>query len=139
MIKTFRSTALLAAIGLTLAARPISAADRLQSGQWEVTSTSKSGDQTYKHCVTPDEAGSVNGDTRSARAYAEKKAAGRCTIKDYKVAGDEVSYVMTCGKTTIQSTATYRGDTFEGEMTTKAKGAAKVLSHIKARRLGLCP
>ena len=112
------STALLAAIGLTLAVAPLSAADRLQIGQWEFTSTTRGEAHTFKRCVTPDEAGSVNGDTRSARAYAEKQTAGHCTITDYKVDGDTVSYAMVCGPRTIRSTATYHGDTFESDLKT---------------------
>ena len=133
------STALLAAIGLTLAVAPLSAADRLQIGQWEFTSTTKGEAHTFKRCVTPDEAGSVNGDTRSARAYAEKQTAGHCTISAYKVGGNAVSYAMVCGPRTIRCTATYHGDTFESDLKTKAEGAAEVVTHVKAHRLGDCP
>ena len=138
-MKTIRSTLFLTAIGLTLAVAPLSATDRMQSGQWEFTTTTRGEANTFKHCVTPAEAGSVNGDTRSARAYAEKQTAGHCTIKDYKVEGNAVSYAMVCGARTIRSTATYHGDTFEGDLVTKAEGAAETVSHVKARRLGACP
>jgi hypothetical protein len=46
---------------------------------------------------------------------------------------------MVCGPRTIRSTATYHGDTFESDLKTKAEGAAEVVTHVKARRLGACP
>jgi hypothetical protein len=120
------SIALLAVIGLTLAVAPLSAADRMQTGQWEFTSTSSG------------EVGGVNGDTRSARAHVAKRAFG-CTITYYKVDGNTVSYTMICGPKTTRSIATYHGDTFEADMTIKVEGEAEVVTHVKARRLGPCP
>jgi len=58
---------------------------------------------------------------------------------DYKVDGNAVSYAMVCGPRTIRSTATYHGDTFEGDLKTKAEGAGEAVSHVKARRLSACP
>jgi hypothetical protein len=139
MLKTVRSTALLAAIALTLAVAPLSAADRMVPGMWQFTSSAANGEtHTFKHCVTPDEAGSVNGDARSARANAQKRAAGTCTITDYNINGNVVSYAMVCGKTSVRSTATYRGDAFEADLMTKPEGAAEVASHVSARRVGVC-
>jgi Protein of unknown function (DUF3617) len=139
-MKTIYSTILLSAMALMLVpARPVSAADRLQTGQWEFSSTTDGKANTFKQCVTAEKAGSVNGDTKTARAYAEKEAAGHCTIQDYKVDGNVVSYAMTCGSRTIRSTATYRGDTFEGDLISKNEGGPEIVSHVKARRLGNCP
>jgi hypothetical protein len=132
------SIALLAAIGLTLAVAPLSAADRMQTGQWEFTSTANGETHAFKHCVTSDEVGGVNGDTRSARAHVAKRATG-CTITYYKVDGNTVSYTMICGPKTTRNTATYHGDTFEADMTTKVEGEAEIVTHVKARRLGPCP
>jgi len=139
MLKTILSTALLAVIGLTLAVAPLSAADRMQTGQWEFTHTAAGDTHTFKHCVTPDEVSIVNAETRTARALAAKRAAGHCTITDYKADGNVVTYAMVCGTTTTQSTATYRGDSFEADLKTRAEGAAEVASHISAKRLGACP
>jgi len=139
MLKTILSTAVLAVIALTLAAAPLSAADRMQTGQWEFTQTANGETHTFKHCVTPDEVAIVNSETRTARALASKRAAGHCTITDYKADGNVVSYAMVCGTTATRSTATYRGDSFEANLVTKAEGAAEVASHINARRLGVCP
>jgi hypothetical protein len=139
MMKTIPSNALLAAIALTLAAAPLSAADRMQTGQWEFTSTANGETHTFKHCVTKSEVGTVNGDANSARIKAAKRAGGDCRITDYRVFGNAVAYAMVCGTTSIQSKAAYHGDAFEADVKTKAEGAPEIVSHIKAKRLGVCP
>lgn len=126
------------ALGLAALAAPLRAADRLQIGQWEFTSTTNGTPNTFKHCVTSDEAASVNHDTKTARAYAEKHAVGRCTINDYKVEGSAVSYSLTCGDRTIRSLTNFHGDSSEGDLFTKV-GGKETVSHIKARRIGACP
>jgi hypothetical protein len=139
MRKTILSAALLAASGLMLIVAPLPAADRMQTGQWEFTHTASGDTHTFKHCVTPDEVAIVNADAQSARALATKRAAGHCKMTDYKVDGNVVSYEMVCGTTTTRSTATYHGDSFEADLKTKAEGAPEVASHVKAKRLGVCP
>jgi hypothetical protein len=139
MRKTIPSTALLAVIGLTLAVAPLSAADRMQPGQWEFTQTAAGETHTFKHCVTKEEVSIVNADTRTARALAEKRTAGQCKITDYKADGSVVTYAMVCGTTTTRSTATYHGDSSEADLKTKTEGAAEVASHVSAKRLGVCP
>ena len=143
MKRTARSSVLVTGIVVALAASPLSAAERARAGQWEFTIT-RAGEaaNTFKHCIDAVEAGSVNGDTSSSRAYAEKAAAAAgngCKITDYKVAGDSVSYAMKCGAVSIRSTAAYHGVSFEGDMFTKRDGGPEVPSHIKAKRLGDCP
>ncbi|MEP6800735.1 MAG: DUF3617 family protein [Acidobacteriota bacterium] len=125
---------------LGLAAAPLFAADRLRAGEWEFTTTRAGAEpNTFKHCVTPEEALMANGDTKTARGAAEKKSAGKCAITAYSTAGNAVSYAMTCGKVSLRSKATYTGDTSQGELVSKAEGAPEVVSHIKARRIGDCP
>ncbi len=139
MLKTTRSI-LLAAGALALAAVPLSAAERLHPGQWEFTILHADGDTSVsKHCITADEATSVNGDTKTARAYAEKKAAGRCTITAYDVQGNSVSYAMKCGAVSIRTTAVFHGDTSESDQTAKNGSEPEVVTHVKAKRLGDCP
>jgi Protein of unknown function (DUF3617) len=144
MKQTARSLVLVTGIAVALSASSLSAAERLRPGQWEFTMT-RVGEaaNTFKHCINAVEAGSVNGDTASSRAYAEKAAAAAgtgCKITDYRVAGDSVSYAMKCGTTSIRSTASYHGDTYEGDMFTKRDGGAEVAAHVKAKRLGNdCP
>ena len=140
MSKTTRSIELAAAVALALASAPLFAAERVRPGQWEFTIVHPGGEpNVFKHCITADEATSVNGDTKTARAYAEKKAAGRCTITSYDVHGNTVSYALKCGEVAIRTTSVYHGDTSEGEQTSKNGSAPEVVSHVKARRLGDCP
>ncbi|MEO8432113.1 MAG: DUF3617 family protein [Acidobacteriota bacterium] len=125
-------------LAISTAPAPLLAADRLQVGLWEFTSTTDGTPNRFKHCVTPDEAGSINHDTRTARAYAEKHAAGRCTINDYKVEGSFVGYSLTCGDRTIRSRTTFHGDSSEGDLFTTV-GGKETVSHVTARRIGACP
>jgi hypothetical protein len=117
----------------------LSAADRVRTGQWEVTSTSNGRARTFKNCVRADEAAAANGDAKAGRAYNEKLLAGQCTFTDYKVEGNLVSSVMTCGKITSRTTTTYHGDSFQSESKTTTGGAPEVVSHVSAKRLGDCP
>jgi hypothetical protein len=117
---------------------PLRAAERLDPGQWEFTLTTDGASHTSAHCVTPAEAGQANGDVAAARAAAEKKAAGHCTVKSYGIQGDTVSYSLACGNRTIDSVTTYRGDTSEGTLTTTVQGAKPAVTHVKARPVGAC-
>ena len=139
MKKRTRSTMLAAVIALAMAAAPLSAADRVRTGQWEVTSTNNGRARTFKNCVRADEAAAANGDAKAGRAYNEKLLAGQCTFTDYKVEGNLVSSVMTCGKTTVRTTTTYHGDSYQSESKTTTGGAPEVVSHVSAKRLGDCP
>ncbi len=140
MPKTTRTVVLIAAGALALASAPLPAAERVRPGQWEFTIIHPVGEpNVFKHCITADEAASVNGDTKTARAYAEKKAAGRCTITSYDVHGNTVSYALKCGEVAIRTRSVYNGDTSEGDQTSKNGSAPEVVSHVKARRLGDCP
>jgi uncharacterized protein DUF3617 len=134
-----RSTVLLAVFALAMAADPLSAADRVRIGQWEVTSTSNGRARTFKNCVRAEEAAAANGDAKAGRAYNEKLLAGQCTFTDYKVEGNVVSTAMTCGKIKSRTTTTYHGDSYQSESKTTTGGAPEVVSHISAKRLGDCP
>jgi hypothetical protein len=126
--------------GLLLAATPpLRAAERMAAGKWEFTMTGDGGSRTFSQCMTPDQANEANGDTKTARAYAEKKAKGRCTIKSYDIQGDTVKYSLACGDRTIDSTTTYHGgNTSEGVLkTTTADGKVDTRT-VKARRVGAC-
>jgi hypothetical protein len=117
---------------------PLRAAERLEPGQWEFTLTTDGASHTSAHCVTPAEAGQVNGDVAAARAAAEKKAAGHCTVKSYGIRGETVSYSLACGNRTIDSVTTFHGETSEGTLTTTVQGAKPAVTHVKARRVGAC-
>ena len=119
-----------------------SAADRVNPGQYEWTmKTNDDPPRVASTCVTPEVAKMSNGDSRSGREAAEKANKGRCSIQEYEVSGDRVSYRITCGDKVMVSTTTYHGDTSEGDLTTTTTtaGAARVdRMHVTARRLGPC-
>ncbi len=134
--------ALPAAIALGLLAglpAPLRAADRLHPGMWEFTMTSGKDSNTFQQCINAEKAKSVNGDAKSAREHAEKESAGRCQITDYKVAGDSVSFSMICGTRTLRSTVRYRGDTAEGELSSKNGTEPAVVQQVQSKRIGDCP
>jgi len=138
MKKTKRSMVLATAIALTMSAAALFAADRVRTGQWEVTSTSNGKARTFKNCVGAEEAGAVNGDAKASRAYTEKLT-GQCKFTDYKVEGNTVSSLMTCGGSTIRTTTTFHGDSYQSDSTTKTGSGSEVASHISAKRIGACP
>jgi hypothetical protein len=125
---------------LLLASGPLLAGLRVVSGQWEHTMTSDGDTPPRKvtTCMTADEASSINGDSRTGRAYFEKKQRGPCKIKTFEIQGDTVSYQLGCGDRTIESKTTFHGDTSEGTTTTKAPDGTHTM-HVKSRRMGACP
>ena len=127
----------LAVVLLVVAAR-LDAADRMVPGQWEYKTTTNGETGSTKTCITQELAASANGDTRSAREAAQRGVKGSCTILDFKVEGNVVSYSMKCADSTISSTATYYGDRCEGVVKTK-RGSQELTTAVKARRLGVCP
>jgi len=140
-VKTTTASALLLAFfGLAFSAIPVSATERLRAGWWEITTAYAKGEpRTVKLCVGAEEAASLNGDERAARAYAEKKGLYGCKIVEYKLNGPSASYVTACKDMTLRATATYHGDTYEGERGMKKGSEPEVVSHFKAKRLGNCP
>ena len=140
-MKKRHGTALLAGIALTLAATStLHAAERAHVGKWEFVSTVAGESTTRSYCIKPAQAQGINGDAAADRAFLEKGAAARhCTIKDFKLAADTLSYTQVCAGYTFSDRTTYRGDTSEGELTTKMDGKPAVVTHMKGRRLGDCP
>jgi Protein of unknown function (DUF3617) len=123
---------------LLFAGARLDAADRMVPGQWEFTMTTNGETSSVKTCITQELAASANGDTRSAREAAQRGAGTTCTISEFKVEGNVVSYSMKCADTTIGSTSTYHGESLEAVMKTK-RGTAETTTAVKARRLGVCP
>ena len=138
MKKTKITILLVTAIVPALTASPLSAADRFRAGHWELTTTTRGETSTVKRCVTAEEAETVNGDTKSSRASAERQAPS-CKYTDYKVDGDSVSGAMTCGKLSSRWATRYHGDTMEGDKFTRIAGGPEFVSHTKAKRIGNCP
>jgi len=117
----------------------VRAAERMAAGQWEFTLTGNGDSRVMKQCITQDQANEMNGDTATARGFAEKRAKGRCTIKSYDIQGNTVKYALICGDRTIGSATTFTGDTSEGTQTTTTADGKVDTRTIKARRLGACP
>ena len=118
----------------------VRAAERMAAGQWEFTLTGDGEPRILTQCITPDQANEMNGDTSTARAFAEKRAAkGRCTIKSYDIQGNTVKYALICGDRTIESTTRFTGDTSEGTLTSTTADGKIDTRTVKARRLGACP
>ena len=138
---TIKQTLLFTSICALLLAGALSvrAAERMTAGQWEFTLTGTGEPRILKQCITPDQANEMNGDTGTARAFAEKRAKGRCTIKSYDIQGNTVKYALSCGDRTIETTTTFTGDTSEGTQTTTTADGKVDTRTIKARRLGACP
>ena len=128
--------ALLACFSL-IAATSLRATDRMQTGNWEKSVTIKGHTATSTRCVTKEEAISVNGDTKSARAYAEKELKGTCNIQAYDVTGNTITSRMDCEGTLIEMTFTYHGDTYEGVSKSTLQGTQTTMT-FKGRRLGSC-
>lgn len=98
--------------------------------------------RSVKFCIDAAEAASNNGDSKTGRDFAEKKAqkaGSRCTVEAYDIKDSTVSYTLLCGDRTIKSTQTYRGDVAEGVLSTSLQGKATTTTQIKSRRLGSCP
>jgi hypothetical protein len=124
---------------LVAGALSVRAAERMAAGQWEFTLTGNGESRTIKQCMTPDQANEMNGDTKTARGFAEKRMKGRCTIKSYDIQGNTVKYSLVCGDRTIDSRTTFAGDTSEGTQTTTTADGKVDTRTVKARRLGACP
>ncbi len=140
-MKTTTATALLSfTLVLTFAAAPLSAADRLRAGQWEITTTRPNRPTTtVKLCVGAEEATAINGDEKAGRDYVEKQSGKGCKMNEFNLKGLSASYLMTCTQATIRASITYHGDSYEGEMVVKPAGGPEMVSHKKATRLGACP
>jgi hypothetical protein len=96
--------------------------------------------KTVSYCVSPEEAASINGDSKTGREFAEKKAqksGSSCVFKSYEIKGDTASYSLACGARTITDSTIYRGETSEGVKTAANEGKT-VTTRVKSRRVGAC-
>ena len=139
MTSVKRSTLLSLAALLLLATPSAWGAERMQGGQWEMTSLVRGHSQTSTHCVTSDELKAVNGTPAEFRAFIEgTTTAAHCKVENLKMEGNTVSFTTACAKTSIDSTTTYHGDHYEMVMNTKG-GGDSATRQVKAHRLGACP
>lgn len=129
-------------VALLAYALPAQAADLANPGEYEWTmKTNDEPVRTIKTCMTPEMAKMFNGDSRSGREAADKADRGRCAIQAYEIAGNKVTYRITCGDRLMESTTTFHGDSSEGDLTTTrtAEGVKRVdHTHTTAKRVGAC-
>jgi hypothetical protein len=125
---------------LLLASGTLLAGARVMGGQWEHTMTTDGETQPRKvtACMGVEEAAAFNGDSKTGRAYFEKKAHGACKIKSFEIQGNTMSYALTCGDRSIENKVTFHGESSEGVTITKAPDGTHTM-HTKSRRLGACP
>jgi hypothetical protein len=126
---------------LILAIPAAAAAERIASGKWEFAMTTDGATRTVTACISPAEATSINGDSKTGRDFAEKKAGkagSSCAIKSYEIKGDTVSYSLTCGSRTITDTTAFHGESSEGVKTVTYEGKTST-TRVKSRRVGTCP
>lgn len=114
------------------------ASERMKAGQWELTITEGGHSHTTAECETEEKVKAANGTPNEVRAAVEQRAAAmNCTIKNFKMEGDTVSYTTACTTFSMDNKISYHGDSMETETTMKGSGGAS--RKVKARRLGACP
>ena len=131
---------IIAALGaMVLVSTGAFAADTIRDGYWEVTSQTempgmpmKIPANTIKHCYSKED------------VKDQKKVIARdknCTMTDYKVAGNKVTWAMKC---TGKSAGTFNGETifstdaYTSTMQMKSQGHNMTVK-VKAKRVGECP
>ena len=117
---------------LVLGVTPAPAADRVHSGQWEITIGDGVQGAPMRSCVTAAQANVANADDKTFQEYLVK-AAGEvgCTVKDVKVSGNQVTIDSVCAGEQNLNTTTYHGDWYEQVNSNGMK--------ILAKRIGACP
>ena len=112
---------------------------RVRPGMWENSMTAFGKTATTRLCIKPAEAAKSNGSPAMVRAATEKAMAGTgCTLKNFKLEGNALTYTMVCeGSTVLQETKFHGGDSVESTMTFTVGGAANV-KKVKNRRTGDC-
>lgn len=134
-MKTLNIVIPLSLVVVFLVASPAWAAERMQSGKWELNNNSGGRSRASTACVTPQSASDVNGTPAEVRAFVEKTAAAtNCTVQKFKVQGDTIAYGMTCQGVPMESTTIYHGDAYE--MTMSSKGTET--GRVTAKRVGAC-
>lgn len=137
IVTTLGATCLVAASWIVSAQGP------RVDGRWEVTTEMDMPGMPMKmpatktiQCVTKEQADDPN---QSVPKGQQDKNAD-CKVSDYKVAGNKVTWKMTCsGKNAMTSNGeiTYAADTYDGWMKMKTGGTEMTMKY-KGKRLGDC-
>ena len=137
-------------IVLLLVTAGLAASPNMKDGLWEITTSMEMKGMpvpfamkpmTHTQCITKKDV--QDPDKTVPKASKENKD---CTMKDYKVSGNHVTWKVECkGKHPSTSTGemTYSGGTsYDGSMTMDTEGNAKntmhMVYHFKGKRVGDC-
>ena len=139
-MKRLNAVTLLCLVIPILVASPAAlSAERMKSGKWEMTPTGGGPSHSSTQCITPQYVADMNGTPAELRAFVEKTSvAAKCTVQNFKMQGDTVSYALVCAGTTMDTTTVYHGDSYEVVMTSTAAGRAPKTSRVTAKRVGAC-
>lgn len=117
---------------LALSVTPARGADRVHAGQWEITIGDGAPGSAMRSCVSAAHANVANADDKTFQQYLVKAAEEvGCTVKDVKVAGNQVTIDSVCAGEPNLNTTTYHGDWYEQVNSNGMK--------IRATRIGACP
>jgi len=121
----------------------VSAQGPRRDGRWEVSMEMDMPGMPMKmpavktiQCVTKEQADDPN----QSVPKGQQGKNSDCKVSDYKVAGNKVTWTMTCtGKNAMTSTGemTYTGDAYDGVMKTKT-GETEMTMKYTGKRLGDC-
>ncbi len=125
----------------------LAAGAMMQTGEWEITSSTEIEGMphhmpttTYTHCVKPEDVKDPQSMVRKSQQQKDD-----CELKDVKVEGNRVTWSVECHKRgAVKGTGTmvYSGDSYEGTITMhmeeSQRGPMKITTHIKGRRIGDC-
>lgn len=124
---------LLAAVSFSFAA----SGPDIKEGLWEITSSMKMQGMnmpsyTHTQCIT-----------KNDLVPKSSQPGQECTISNYKIKGNTVSWSIKCsnqgGEMEGTGRITYMGDSFEGTMKMKMSGSGtEVTTHMTGRRIGDC-
>lgn len=132
---------LLIALACTLSAS-LTFAQEMQPGLWELSTEMKMQGmkmppQKFTHCYTPQ-------DIASGKQYGMDEKS-RCSIRNLKNVGGNISYEMTCEADGSKMTGSVKGTmsatafAFEQKLRmTPDQGMGEMVSFVKGRRLGDC-
>jgi hypothetical protein len=131
-MKSGRTLLVLPVVFLALGVASPRAADRVHSGQWEITIGEGAPGTGTKSCVTAAHANVANADDKAFQESLVKSAAeAGCTVKDAKVSGNQVTIDSVCAGQQNMSTTTYHGDWYEQVNSNGVR--------VLAKRVGACP
>ncbi len=133
-----RKVALLIAVAALAMPVVATAASPAKAGKWSVSVQTEIPGMPFKmpaikttHCLTEEEAANPQ--------PPKDKNSKDCTVSDYKIDGNTVTWTMECPKQKMKGTGemTYSGDAYEGQMKMNMDGQEMVQKY-SGKYLGAC-